>query len=523
VPTPPAPAFTLAASTPADGATAVARNATFGASFNRAVASASVTDGSVRLLGPEGNAIPVCQCQRIGHRPDRPQGLPGNTTYRVEFSASIADAKGSTLGSAVSRTFTTAAQAWQPTASELGSLTYWSGGTAPMVRADRDGNVMAVWRDRPSHIETIYASRMDAGTGTWSAPATVAVADANSSFGALSMTTGAKGDVYVTWTESLPGTQAVRMQRYDPASGNWSALPAVTASANGVSARLITDAAGNLTAIVNNFGIYAVRFDTAAQAWAAPVRLDSPDRPATYALNVTAVADGKGALLVGWVQDTADGRALVVTRNSGGNWSALQQIDSNVEIFSLAVNDGGNAIISWAHNNGIAVGATVMASIYQPAAGTWSTAMRLDQADPAIGAYGPQAVVDAAGVPTVIFWQNEGTFASRYNSTNGSWSTPQRVGEANNRGEFAVLVDAAGNVMAVQEQNQGQSIHAIQYLLADGQWHDNTISQPSSGSTTFVNVPAVTIDAGGTVTAAWYALNTVGGALRGAVSVNRFK
>jgi hypothetical protein len=33
----------------------------------------------------------------------------------------------------------------------------------------------------------------------------------------------------------------------------------------------------------------------------------------------------------------------------------------------------------------------------------------------------------------------------------------------------------------------------------------------------------VTIDAGGTVTAAWYALNTVGGALRGVVSVNRFK
>jgi len=400
-----------------------------------------------------------------------------------------------------------------------------------MVRADRDGNVMVVWRDRPSHIETIYASRMDARTGTWSAPAKVAVADANSSFGALSMTTGAKGDVYVTWTESLPGTQAVRIQRYDPASGNWSALPAVTASANGVSARLITDAAGNLTAIVNNFGIYAVRFDTAAQAWAAPVRLDSPDRPATYALNVTAVADGKGALLVGWVQDTADGRALVVTRNGGGNWSTPQEVDSNVytlsaanfPIFSLAVNDGGNAIISWAHNNGIAVGATVMASIYQPATGTWSTAIRLDQADPAIGAYGPQAVVDATGVPTVIFWQNEGTFASRYNPTNGSWSTPQRVGEAINRGVFAVLVDAAGNVMVVQEQSLTQSIHAMQYLLADGQWHASTISQPSAGSTVFVNIPAATIDAGGTVTAAWFAWNTVGGVPRYPVSVNRFK
>jgi hypothetical protein len=390
-----------------------------------------------------------------------------------------------------------------------------------MVRADRDGNVMVVWMDRSSQTDTIYASRMDARTGTWSAAAPVAVADANGTFGALSMTTGAKGDVYVTWTESLPGTQAVRMQRYDPASGNWSALPAVTASVNGVSARLITDAAGNLTAIVNNFGIYAVRFDTAAQAWTAPVRLDSPDRPATYALNVTAAADGKGGLLVGWVQDTAEGRALVVTRNGGGNWSTPQQIDSNVNMFSLAVNDSGNAIISWAHNNGIAVGATVMASIYQPAVGTWSTAMRLDQADPALGASGPQAVIDAAGVPTVLWWQNEGMFARRYSLTNGSWSTPQRAGD--NGDQFTVLVDAAGNVMVVQEQNLTQSIHAVQYLLADGQWHDSTISQPSSGSPTFVNIAAATVDAGGTVTAAWYALNTVNGALRGAVSVNRFK
>jgi hypothetical protein len=190
-------------------------------------------------------------------------------------------------------------------------------------------------------------------------------------------------------------------------------------------------------------------------------------------------------------------------------------------MFSLAVNDSGNAIISWAHNNGIAVGATVMASIYQPAVGTWSTAIRLDQADPALGASGPQAVIDAAGVPTVLWWQNEGMFARRYSLTNGSWSTPQRAGD--NGDQFTVLVDAAGNVMVVQEQNLTQSIHAVQYLLADGQWHDSTISQPSSGSPTFVNIAAATVDAGGTVTAAWYALNTVNGALRGAVSVNRFK
>jgi hypothetical protein len=77
--------------------------------------------------------------------------------------------------------------------------------------------------------------------------------------------------------------------------------------------------------------------------------------------------------------------------------------------------------------------------------------------------------------------------------------------------------------MVVQEQDQAQSIHAIQYLLSDGQWHDSTISQPAAGRTVFVNTPVVTIDAGGTVTAAWFAWNTVGGVARMPVSVNRFK
>ena len=147
--------------------------------------------------------------------------------------------------------------------------------------------------------------------------------------------------------------------------------------------------------------------------------------------------------------------------------------------------------------------------------------MPLDQADPALGASNPQAVIDAAGVPTVLWWQNEGMFARRYNPTTGSWSTPQRAGDSGD--QFSVVVDPAGNVMVVQEQNQGQSIHAIQYLLSDGQWHDSTISQPSAGSAVFVNTPAVTIDAGGNVTVAWFAWNTVDGVPQYPVSVNRFK
>lgn len=527
-PTPPQPEppFALAATAPADGATAVARNVKFSASFNSTVAPASVSDTSAKLVGPEGNPISVTVgVSGTDVSFTSPLGLPGNTTYRVEFAASIANAKGATLGTAVSRSFTTAAQSWQPTASAIGSLQYFTADTSPIIQADRDGNLTAVWQHSPSRIDTIFAAHMDAKTGTWSTPVKLAVADATGALGGLSMTTGAKGDVYVSWTEYLSGAQTARIQRYDPSSGNWSALPGITAPANSSFVTLVTDAAGNLTALVHGTGIYATRFDAPTGNWATPVRIDSPDDPATFVMDLTAVADCKGNLIVGWVQYSTDGRILVVTRNSGGSWSPLQRLDNSVltgmfRSFSLSVNSSGSAAISWAHNYGMAQQPTLMASTCQSGSDTWSPAARLDQGSPVFGASYPWVVVDAAGVATTIWSQYEGLFASRYSPATGSWSAPQRLHD--NSSAAAATVDAAGNVMVVQVQGQS-SMQATQYLVADGQWHDSAVGQPAAGSANGIDPPAITIDAGGTVTVAWFAWNTVDGAAQYPVSVNRFK
>jgi hypothetical protein len=508
----------------------VARNTAISANFNSPVAPASVGEASAKLIGPEGNAIPVnvsVSGADIGFT--SPLGLPGNTSYRVEFAASIASAKGATLGSTVSKTFTTAAQSWQPTANAIGSLEYITGDTSPIVQADREGNVTAVWRHAPSRIDTIFAARMDVRTGGWSTPVKLAVADTDGIFGALSMTTSVKGDVYLAWSEYFSGKQTARIQRFNPASGNWSALPTITSPVNSGIVRLVTDAGGNLTALVEGVpgGIYATRFDATASNWTTPVRIDSPDRPATYVLDLTAVADGKGNVIAAWVQDTESGRSLAVTSNSGGRWAPLQWIDNSVltgmfQSFSLSVNASGSAAIGWARQS-VGGQSTLMASTSQPGSSTWSPAARLDQGSPVFGAAHPWLVIDDAGIVTTMWSQNEGLFASRYSPATDVWSGPQRLHDSNTSSSPVAVVDAAGNVMVVVAQALSPSIRTFQYLVADGRWHENTIGQPAAGSAEVVDPPAVTIDAGGTVTVAWFAWNTVDGAWKYPVSINRFK
>lgn len=512
---------------PADRASAAPRDTTYSATFSDTVAPASVNATSAKLVGPEGNVMPVTiSVSGSAINFATPMGLPGNTVYYAQFDGTVANGKGAALGNTVTRTFTTAAQSWQPPVA-IGSLQYLTGGTSPIAQADPAGNVIAVWRHSPSRIDTITASRMDARTGAWSAPVDLGVSDMNSGFSNPDMAVGPKGDVYVAWTTYVSSTQTIKFVRYDPASGAWSALPAFANGGNTGPLRLVIDAGGNLTAIVQSSGsVLAIGFNAAANAWGAPVRLDLPDVPASYLLDLGAVADGNGNLLAAWVQDTPDGRALYMTQKNSGRWATPQRLDTGVltglfPCFSLAVNPSGSAAVSWTHDNGIAGNPVVMASTLSNGSASWSTAVRLDQLKPVFGAQNARTVVDAAGAATTIWSEYEGLFASRYSLAAGAWSAPQRVHDNGSVG--VVVVDVAGNVLVAQQQQSSALLLATQYLVADGQWHDSTFGPSAPGSNDYASLPALTLDASGAVTAAWFAQAWVDGVAHYSVAASRFK
>jgi hypothetical protein len=524
VPPPPTP-FVLVSASPADGASDFVRNGSYAASFSNPVDPASVGEAGIKLTGPESNVIPATvSVNGSAITLNSALGLPGNTVYRVDIAASIADSKGAPLPRAYSTTFATAPQSWQPSPTVIGSLNYLVSNDLPLLQADRSGNVMAVWLESRTSIETLVAARMDGKTGAWSEPVKLEVAEGP---GGVSMAIGSKGEAYVTWSVHIPGgSDHARIVSFDPVERKWSAIADVPGASNAAS--LAVDPAGNLTVIsVANAGVFATRFDTVAATWRAPVRIDA-SAPSAYTVSETKVAtDAKGNVIAAWSQQFDDGRALFVARYSDGSWSAPQRLDGNIvgglfEGISLSVDPAGNAAIAWGHDYFFGRRPTAMVSMYQPGSHTWSTAARIDQTpDDSGGAISPKVVIDAAGIATATWAQFDGLYASRYRPSSGEWSAPQRIRNKKVSEDPVAVVDAAGNVTVALAETASMTV--LQYLVRDGQWHTAEIGQPAAGTAVFVNMPAMAIDGGGTITAAWMAWHTVAGESQYPVLVNRFK
>jgi hypothetical protein len=522
--TPPPTPFVLVAASPADGASNVARNSNYVASFSNRVDPATVAEASIRLTGPESNAIPVAaSVNGADITVAAPFGLPGNTVYRVDIAASIADSKGTLLPRAYSTTFATAPQSWQPAPTAIGSLDNLTGNTQPLMQADRSGNVVAVWVDTRSFVGTLVAARMDAKTGAWSEP--VRLEGAMDSTGA-SMALGPRGEAYVTWSVHVPGSEQARIVTFDPVERKWSAISDIPGAPAASSLTAAPD--GNLTVISASGGkVFAIRFDAATARWGSPVRIDAPYASAYTVSEKTVASDAKGNVIATWSQQFDDGRALFVARYSKGSWSTPQRLDGNIvggafRAISLSVDPAGNAAIAWCHDY-FAGGrpSTVMVSTYMPGADAWTPAARVDHTPDNSGANSAKVVIDPAGIATATWAQFEGLFASRYNPLSRAWSTPQRIFTQKVGDDPVAVVDAAGNVTVALAKTASMTV--LQYVVRDGQWHASEIGQPASGSVVFVNPPVLAIDGGGAITAAWFAWHTVGGVWQYPVMVNRFK
>jgi hypothetical protein len=528
--TPPAPdaPFAFTSASVADNAVNVPRDGGVTLNFSNPLNPASLTAQSVTLTGPLGNVLPLDLAVSGSSVTLGGNGLPGNTKYKLDLSTAIANAEGVTLPSGYSKTFTTAPQAWQKSASELGSQPNFTGNTRPWVAADSAGNVTVVWQKDERLVATsFYAARLDAKTGTWGAAQLVYRSGPDDGVGGVRLTAGLKGELYLTWAHYAVGAGASsvgRMSRYTPASG-WSApidLQISPPPFTGASGFLAAGPDGKLMMLgLVNGRVYANTYDPVAGVWGTPERLDITESSEFYSLGAALAGDGKGNFIAAWEQDfSTTGRNPVVARYSNGKWSKPQKLNGDVfggspVVLSLSVNAAGQASLVWTRET-IATGGGVMASYYSPVSDSWAepTTVSVGNAYQGIG------VIDAAGNITVS-WAGAGMFARRFSIAGNSWSAAQQVSLSAVSGDGAVMaVDSAGNVTMIFAEDQ---LEASQYLAGDGQWHLASIGGAADGSFVFTNPPVLTIDSGGVITVSWLAMREVGGQQTTVVAANRFK
>jgi hypothetical protein len=101
---------TVTSSTPASGATGVARSTTVTGTFSRAMDASSLTTGSFTLKSPAGVAVPATVSYNATTKVATltpGSALAANTVYTARFEATVRGADGMTLASPVSWNFTT--------------------------------------------------------------------------------------------------------------------------------------------------------------------------------------------------------------------------------------------------------------------------------------------------------------------------------------------------------------------------------------------------------------------------------
>ncbi len=260
------------------------------------------------------------------------------------------------------------------------------------------GAGFAVWLQKtgPSGTEDVWASRYAAGSG-WSTPALIELRDDGA--GDPSIAASADGTAIAVWGQS-DGDSALRMNRYVPGTG-WTGDSTITAVTDYPDDEIVVamDDAGRAVVAYTkdgfSGGVHGLRY--ANGAWSAPEPLRAS--PIFYPARLTVAMRGAGEALVMW----AEGEGLAdmwakpfgvltgdAVRAGDARYGGLRPV--------VAFDPDGTALAAWNY------GGQVMASRYTHGATTpWSVPV---QVSPDVTATDVQLAIDAAGNALAVWQQN---------------------------------------------------------------------------------------------------------------------
>ncbi|WP_052808630.1 hypothetical protein [Streptomyces cyaneogriseus] len=394
---------------------------------------------------------------------------------RVAVAAFAAAVAAVTLGTALPASaagYTAAAGPWSAAA----PLTGADGRQSLIdVKVAQDGTAFALWRNKAAEATTwdFQVGVKAAGSGTWSAPHTLATGRHDTSEAVLAVTAG--GQAMVTWLagSGLDGSLAALAATWDPAAGGWSEPAALTAY-EGPSLgtpRLAAAADGTLTAVWTQGDgslksqVMAATRAPGATAWSTPRTIGSTSSGYLYDLSV-AVAPG-GAATAAWdAYDFFTGEHAVTTAtraSAGGGWSGATVVpgtDATSGEVRVAMDARNATTVLWqtGTDGNAGTGALKSATRTSPS-GAWGAAQTVaasfdhsDGSDPLTAPNGDVTYVwtgwsSAAGTPVVQ--------AVTRSAATGTWSAPRTLSTGYVRWQVDASIGADGTVQVVWPQTPG--------------------------------------------------------------------
>jgi predicted small lipoprotein YifL len=341
--------------------------------------------------------------------------------------AFMAYAKGKTV---VVRRYAAAAFAWQPEVTIATVTGYVSMG--PVLAADAAGNAVAVWVQDTS--ADLRASRYDATTGKWSAPAILETVT-NKVSEVPSVAMSLSGKAMVVYVQDTATSTAVYYNVHDGTSwGTRQVLPSPGTKPDR-SIRVVSNgledfyAAWYDRAQSFDWALRVSHYSGVTKAWSTSATQVDPD--ASTVDRIPLAASPAGAV-VGWrarPSTQTTGRRVYAARATGGTWAAAEDVSKNGTSYTydadVAITLTGDVYVGWYQSG---TGSGLKLARYVKSTSTWGAAQTLTTQN----TDGLFLVLDATGNGHAIW--GEGYTRLRavrlLAGTPGTpaWLTPQRDG-----------------------------------------------------------------------------------------------
>lgn len=390
--------------------------------------------------------------------------------------------------------------------------------------ADRDGNLMVVWRVEEGKTHSFRAVRYDAADGRWSDEAYLGGVGSVSALGTHRVLTDPRpgGDRFLSWLDDE--ANKIFLRRYDTATRRWDTATEVPALPGGplqhrAMPAYAMDSAGHLTVLhvsVDGNGddrLFASVREADSGDWRAPVPITSR-RVGIQGLQLA--LDRHDNQIALWFEDkdcyddpdfgeTCDHSLWTARRERGaGAWSAPRMVDDDVMFdrvgytqpaAALALAPTGETLLVWSHLATGTMRAVWLDGRGAPLSSPAVLAIPLDNVS-----MRPQAVIDGQGRVTVIAGPVKGISSVRSDGPSAAWSKASLL-YADPTLESKLWADAEGNVTVLL---QGAREILARHRPAGSDTWEKTIpvTAPPRGQVESSGLYS-TIDARGVVSVIW--------------------
>jgi hypothetical protein len=369
----------------------------------------------------------------------------------------------------------------------------------PIVAADAQGDMTAVWLDSDGVHASVLASERPAG-GAWPTPVELSSIDQTADDPAVAV--DPQGDATAVWVRE-DATGETLQAAVRPADGTWQSPVNVSSAPDLEDPEVAVDSQGDAIVvwdIDNGTNIVQAAVRPVGGGWQAPVDLSSRTADGNDP-RVAFDADGNATAV--WQLRAGTSEVVqAATRPTGGAWQAAvdltvpgQYADPN-----LAINPAGDAIAAWNRYDG--TNFIIQAAVRPADSGVWQSPTDLSAAGSS--SFQSQVAIDPQG-DAIAVWLNNGTYAivqAAVRPAGDTWRTPTDLSADNESADDPhVAFDAHGNATAVWTRNNGVSdIAQAVSRPAGGGWQ--TPFDLSANGADALN-PQVAVDPQGNATAIW--------------------